>query len=475
MKYLKLNLILLVGLCVQLSAQTKEDMAQAKIDYQNRAFAKALPVFEQEYLAQPTNPNFNLWYGVCLVETGGNIGKAEACLLVASKRNLPESYLYLGDIYTNEYKISEAEQFYAKYAKARPREKATVLEHRNAYLSKLKRFIRRTEDVQIIDSLVVDKKSFLQAYALSPDAGLLENYNDFFENQEPVESTVYVNGKKSKIYFSRPINGTMTLSSQDKLLDGYGNDKLISPNNFDISGDTNYPFVLTDGTTLYFAGKDSENGMGGYDIYVTRYNLNNYNYLTPEMMNMPFNSTANDYMMAFDDIKGVGWFASDRFQPEGKVCVYTFIPNDEVTLLDSDDDRYQERRAMLSSIRETWRKDRDYSKLIEIARKRPEQNIEKKNDFLFVINDNHTYHFLNDFKSAEARRLYQELVQKEQKLSTLKTRIQNLRNDYGKASATQKNGMSTIIIDLEKQEEQLYQSISDLKTKVRNEEIKIIR
>ncbi|MFR3186749.1 MAG: hypothetical protein ACLTOV_01045 [Phocaeicola sp.] len=43
-------------------------------------------------------------------------------------------------------------------------------------------------------------------------------------------------------------------------------------------------------------------------------------------MGMPFNSPYNDYMYALDDFNNLGWFATDRFQPEGKVCIYVFAP-----------------------------------------------------------------------------------------------------------------------------------------------------
>jgi hypothetical protein len=40
---------------------------------------------------------------------------------------------------------------------------------------------------------------------------------------------------------------------------------------FDTGGNDNYPFMAPDGTTFYFAS-DGEGSIGGYDIFVTRYN-----------------------------------------------------------------------------------------------------------------------------------------------------------------------------------------------------------
>lgn len=472
MKYI--SLIISLCLCFALNAQTAKDLAQAKLDYKNNDFAKALPVFEREHSSKPTDPSLNLWLGVCIFETGGNIKQAEEYLLIAAKRNLPESYLYLGDIYIKQYRISEAQQQYERYAKARPKEKETTLGTRNQYLDKLQRAISRTEDIQIIDSLIVSKDAFLSAYKLSSDAGSLAAFNDIFDADRRIESTVYINGKGSKIYFGQPTNNKMSLFSMDKLLNGYGNEKKISNNNLGLTGNTNYPFVLTDGSTIYFAGQD-ENGLGGYDIYVTRYNLNNDTYLTPELLNMPFNSTANDYLYVFDEEKGIGWFATDRFQPEGRVCVYTFIPNEEVTLVESDDEIYKENRAKIASIKSTWRPGKNYSSLIATARKENTVVEKKVSDFTFVINDRYTYNAYADFKSSTARNIYFEANEKRKALEATEKDLEDKRTEYINVSGNQRSTLASVIQNLENRQSLLYKEVQDLDIKARNEEIKALQ
>nr|WP_297165440.1 tetratricopeptide repeat protein [uncultured Dysgonomonas sp.] len=472
MKYI--SFILSLCFCLTITAQTKNDLSQAKIDYKNGEFLKALPIFERELNGKPTDPSLNLWVGVCLFETGGNLKSAEEYLLIASKRNLPESYLYLGDIYVRQYRVSEAKSQYDRYAKARPKERETTLANRNQYLEKLQRAISRSEDIQIIDSLIVNKDIFLSAYKLSPDAGSLSAFNDVFETNKKIESTVYTNGKGSKIYFGQPSGDKISLFSMDKLLNGYGNEKKISNNNLGITGNTNYPFVLTDGSTIYFAGED-ENGLGGYDIYVTRYNLNNDTYLTPELLNMPFNSTANDYLYVFDEEKGIGWFATDRFQPEGKVCVYTFIPNEEVTLIESDDEIYKENRAKIASIKNTWRPGKNYSTLIANARKEKAIVPQKVSDFTFVIDDKYTYNAYADFKSSNARNLYFEANEKRKALISTEQDLEAKRSEYITVSGNQRSSLANIIQNLESRQAQLYKQVQELEIKARNEEIKNLK
>lgn len=474
MKRIHISLIFLFCLFLTLSAQTATDLAQAKTDYKNKEFEKALPVFEREYNAKPTDASMALWYGVCLVETNGDNRKAEECLLTASKKNLPDSYLYLGDLYVKEYRLTEAAELYARYAKVRPKERETTLKGRNNTLEKMERLVSRTEDIQIIDSVIVDKQTFLSAYKLSADAGTLSYYQDAFNSSQPVESVVYKNGKGSKIYFGQSIEGRYVLSTMDKLLNGFSNEKLMSENNFGLSGNTNYPFVLTDGTTTYFAAEDA-NGIGGYDIYVTRYNLNTDTYLTPELLNMPFNSPANDYMMVVDETKGVGWFATDRFQPEGKVCIYTFIPNEEVAMLETDDDKYKESRARILSIKDSWQSGKDYNMLVNVARTDTPKAVGKVSDFTFVVDDMHVYHTLGDFKSTVARNLYAELREKEKSLSAIEKDLENKRTEYANASASKRNTLSGQILKMESQQSALYQEVVSLATKVRNEEIKSLK
>ena len=102
---------------------------------------------------------------------------------------------------------------------------------------------------------------------------------------------------------------------------------------FDTGGNDDFPFLLSDGTTLYFAS-DGEGSIGGYDIFVSRMNTEDGCFLRPDNLGMPFNSPANDYMMAINEVANLGWFASDRNQPQGKVCVYVFVPNDKRVKVD---------------------------------------------------------------------------------------------------------------------------------------------
>lgn len=179
---------------------------------------------------------------------------------------------------------------------------------------------------------------------------------------------------------------------------------------------------MADGVTIYYAS-DGE-GLGGYDIFVTRYNTNTDTYLVPENVGMPFNSPYNDYMYVIDEYNNLGWFASDRFQPEGKVCIYVFIPNNSKQTYNYEamDQQQMIRLAQIHSLKETW-KDK---KAVAEAQQRLEAAMSHKPqerriaDFEFVIDDNTTYYLLKDFKSAKAKQLFQRYQQMEKTIVSKK-------------------------------------------------------
>ncbi|NDW10900.1 tetratricopeptide repeat protein [Dysgonomonas sp. 520] len=454
------------------SVKAQDLLDEANDLFNEKKYAEAIPYFEKIYGAHSSDPTVNLQYGVSLLNTKQDLSKTVELFQKVDKKKQPEVHLYLGDVYAALYRFSDAEKEYSQYATVKRRDKAalSVVEDRRKDMEVVKRFVNRTENIQIIDSIVVDKSDLLSAYKLSPGGGSLKYFDEVFDANVKVNSTVYFNEKGSRIYFGQPMESFYSLYSMDKLIDGYGNEKELDKNKFGLSGNVNYVFVMTDGVTTYFSAED-EKGMGGYDLYVTRYNMNNDSYLTPERLNMPFNSPFNDYLMVIDEEKGVGWFATDRYQQEGKVCVYTFIPNKEVSMIESEDETYLANRARISSIKDTWLAEVDYSQLKVRANKVVVSENTPNYDFEFVINDRITYYFYNDFKNAKAKNLYSSAREKKAELAKVENELNEQRNAYATVSGGNKSVMSSEILRLEKLQEQLEKEVSDLEINARNAEI----
>jgi tetratricopeptide (TPR) repeat protein len=428
-----------------------QSLDQAKILYNEGNYDEAKPVFEKLVRQSPNNSSYNQWYGVCCYETG-DMENAEKHLLVAHKRKVMDAYRYLAYLYTDQYRFDQAVEMWEGYIELQKKKKDDTAESEQKLeqAHNLLRMQEKTEDVQIIDSIVIDKEDFLNAYSLSEESGNLMYYNVFFDVPEKIPSVVYQNQKGDKIYYARPsVNGIFSLYSQNKLLDAWGEEKSLLP---DHPTDQNYPFVLSDGVTLYFSSKGYES-IGGYDLFVTRYNTNANAYLAPEQMGMPFNSPANDYMMVIDETKGLGWFVSDRNQPEDNVCVYLFIPDPSRKRIEETENTGKLiRRASLTSIKETWKEGADYTALIKLAHTdltTKEKKVER--DFIFVVNDRTTYYTLNEIKSREAKDLYAEVIRLNRQIETLKNKLDEIRGSYMKGNASTREQLKPTILQAENQ------------------------
>lgn len=442
--------------------------------FQDKEYGKAKPAFAKFVKSNPNNASYNYWYGVCCFETGETLESLKY-LDFARKKKIQSAPLYLGLAYDKLYRFDDAVEAYEEYLEGIEGKKISP-ERAEALLSKSKvsaRLLKGVENVCFIDSFVVGKKEFLAAYKISGEVGAIYTYNKYFEKEGENPGTVYETELGNKIYYGAlGEDSTLNIYSRNKQLNEWSKESKL-PGSINESANANYPFVLTDGITLYYAS-DGETSMGGYDIFVTRYNTDNDTYLSPENVGMPFNSPFNDYMYAIDEYNNLGWFASDRYQPEDTVCVYVFIPNavKQAYNYESMEPEKITGLAQLRSIKETWKDEavvaQAKKRLEEAVNYRPEEKQEY--DFTFVINDNRVYHSAADFTSSSAGELFREYQQLEKEYLARKENLERQREAYANAGDADKTEMAPAILDLEKRVLMMYKEAENLRIKIRNVE-----
>ena len=79
-----------------------------------------------------------------------------------------------------------------------------------------------------IDSFVVDKKDFLEAYKISPESGKLFMYDTYFENSNSKGGTVYETELGNKIYYSElQKDSTLNILSRNKMMNEWGKGNML--------------------------------------------------------------------------------------------------------------------------------------------------------------------------------------------------------------------------------------------------------
>ena len=427
------------------SAQTSAAQADQLFDQQN--YKAAAEVYQQLLRRQPERTFYLYRYARCLQEQGQN---AEAIrYFEAAGERYPLRNFYLGELYAADYRFADAVEAYQRYlAKAdTTSERYAVAVEKTEQAQKGLRYIKRVENIQLTDSVVVDKSVFLTAYPLSKSAGTV-GMDD---------SLGYYINERQDVKLSTSTD--YTLLSCQRLLEGEWMCDTLRLPSF-AAARCNFPYMLSDGVTVYFAS-DVESGLGGYDIYITQYNTNTNTYLPPENIGMPFNSPANDYMFVIDDVKGIGYFATDRYMDSSKVCIYSFIPNEEKQIVRDTTDEYVRLFAQGKVLQHKTETPKQQETVVET--KPSKQEVKMKP---FVVNDSVVYTQLSDFPSIDARVLYEEYLRQEAQLEELKQTIATKRAAFRHADEATQQQLRTELLELEKQYLQDKQSLPELLHKV---------
>ena len=333
--------------------------------------------------------------------------------------------------------------------------------------------LRATERIAIIDSLVCDVQDAMKAIHLSQESGRIDTYASTYHTADTCGATIYENEFANKRYLAMPTPDGMTirLAYSDKIGNEWTTPTLLKGLNDDDTGQ-NFAFLLSDGVTLYYAARGSES-FGGYDIFVSRADGEDGAFLAPENIGFPYNSMANDYLLAIDEINQLGWFITDRCQPEGKVCVYTFIPNETRQLFPEDTEIETLRaRARITAIRDTWDDNtNDALKRLQDVRSGRNTTALAKPDFIFPIDDERTYTTLDNFRSADARAKMTMWLKLKSSTGTDATMLERLRDKYATCPDGERRAVATAIRRIESSHYIHIEELRQLAKDIRNAEI----
>lgn len=296
-----------------------------------------------------------------------------------------------------------------------------------------------TRSITVIDSLVTDKDAFLSQLRLTSDVGRFSDPQRLFSANEDLPATghvAFVNALSSAVYYTQA-----DTSGNYRLFAAFRNGSTWTPpaplEGIEPYPYADYPFVQADGATLYFAA-ESEDGLGGLDLYVTRFNRETQQYVRPENMGFPFNSTANDYLLATDETSGVALLVTDRRQPDDKVCLYWLSLKDVFEgapynpPADVDDpDSLLRAYAEISSVAAT----QTDAKSIDRIRRQWKNALEfdatdATHGMRFIINDHRVYTSLSQFKNADARKAAEQWMEAMEQKKAVESELAMLRRNY---------------------------------------------
>ena len=429
-------IIFFTGLAVWLTLPAQSSIDGARQLIESGDLEAAITMLQELATSSPKKGEVNMLLGTALMYSGDQAG-AQQQWEEALKKKENLANLKLAELALQQYRTDDAEEYVEAYRAGLKKGKKVLAEDESGdiddRISRLEAMLDRVEKLVIIDSINVEAEIFFRQYGLAKSAGRLLSPGDAFNGSLPAAepTVVFETGDgRERLWAVQNDDNNFELVSAGPLYGGKWDAPTALGDHLNEGGDANYPFLMSDGMTLYFAN-DGENSLGGLDIFITRRDGDSF--LQPTNVGLPYNSPYNDYMLAIDEEKGIGWWATDRNRIPDMVTVYVFVPSDMRVNYPNDSPDLAD-RARVSSYRDTWEEGKDYSELITLARKgsAAQGSGAATPQLALSVPGRGTITSLQDFKNARARGLAQQWLEQRGQLDRKLAELSTLRERYRK-------------------------------------------
>ena len=318
----------------QIASVTEDELINnAENLFNNNDFKSAMPLYAHLVSVHPGNAIFNYRYGVCTL-----YGKRDdketpiKYLTIAEKKGQdnPDLNYYLGLAYNYNQDYVKALKYYNLYlnnAPAGSQKKAEVLKSVNTCLNGLSLSGKKLIS-EIIDKTTFEKDNFHRGYYADDLNGTLIVKPDIFktktDNKKEGLSLIYLSEPQGTCYFSSYGDGETgnrdiyksVLQENDEWSEP---EKL--PSAINTQYDEDYPVLTDNGNTLYFCSK-GHNSLGGYDIFVTKFDKEKKVWSEPENLGVGVNSPFDDILFIPCKNGNLAYFASDRNNTDNTITVF---------------------------------------------------------------------------------------------------------------------------------------------------------
>ncbi|MCQ2310622.1 MAG: tetratricopeptide repeat protein [Paludibacteraceae bacterium] len=301
----------ILGLVV-ITAMNAQSPEMADQQFLDGDYATAMLSYENLLKQNSKSPLYLYRYARCAQETGDFNTAITYFHRAGNKYKL--KHFFLAECYFKTHRMEEAINEYQQYLTVKPdTDRKDYVLNQIKLAERIQNLMKHSADVTFLDSFDVAKSDVLKVYDLSDEAGTLIQDSIFFG---------YKNQFGNRWTHTVPADSCIKIIRQYRLLNHWSEADTLPArvNSFSIQ---NSPFWLSDGVTLYFSS-NNPSGLGGLDIYVTRYNSDADTYTIPKNIGLPFNSAGNDYLYVLDETRGTGYWATDCYSAPDSVRVYKF-------------------------------------------------------------------------------------------------------------------------------------------------------
>ena len=303
--------------------------------FTQEAYVLAMPLYSQLVSLYPDDGTYNYKYGTCLIFAEADKSKALKYLRFAVTRPGvdPRAYYYCGRALHLNYEFNEAIVNYEKFnSLASSKDKKELAVGRLIEMCRNgKTLLQIPNDVAVLGKQDIKRSDFFRSYDLKEIGGKIivkpDEFKSKYDQKVSEYSIMHLPPNPTVLYYSSYGEG------EEKGKDIFRVRKLeggewSQPENLgppvNTPYDEDFPFMHSDGKTLYFSSK-GHNSMGGYDVFRSTYNEATGTWSTPVNMDFAISSADDDILFISSQDNQIAYFASARYSLDSYIGVYKVL------------------------------------------------------------------------------------------------------------------------------------------------------
>lgn len=389
-----------------------DELKSAYLNIQKGNYKEAYPYFKEMQRIYPKEPSYNYYLGRCLLFLDKDPLTSIKYLRFASTKEVSEDvYYYLGLAYIKNYQFEKAIKNLQWFNKRASKRQLKELDAKN-YLAiaqnglYLVKYIKKPE---VYSKELRPKDEFFKYYNFEDSKGRFvyrDDYLNFKKDSIADNSLIYVPQRivnNEVIYYSgkNEKRGDNDIFMITRLNDSTWSEPENLGDVINTPFDEDYPYLHSDGVTLYFASK-GHYSMGGYDLYRSTWSWNTQEWSEPENLDFPINSPYNDILFVASPNKKTAFFASDRETTEYNLMVYKLKLNNSEPYIEVQDHEelieYSKLNVNIDSEQEGKKRQEDRFKpdQKELVKIKNEETFQYKSEYDSLLNSAINYQLKAD-------------------------------------------------------------------------------
>lgn len=313
-------------------AQTESELKEdANKLFEKEQYVDATSLYLRLLSLNPKNEEYNYRYGTCLLFNSYQKKDALRYLNFATKQTSidPRAYYFYGKALHLNYQFDEAIKNYKVYlTKRENRDKRYTVEREIEMCQNGKKLLTTFTDIIVSEKKEIDQEKFFRLYnnmeTVGGDILVSENFQSKLDKKMGHTPIVHYPAEAKAIYYSS--YGETGSTGKDiyvrrRLPDGKWGEPQRVQGGVNSSEDEDFPFMHSSGDFLFFSSK-GHNSMGGYDIFMSRFDPLSNTFKKPENVDFAISSPDDDLFYVVDETFQNAYFASSRQSQNGKLHVY---------------------------------------------------------------------------------------------------------------------------------------------------------